>query len=296
LFLSMNSAGKEGVTGSIRSTLFEQFADRYLPGDTPDGRVDPATAMEHANLLAGTYDNSRRSESSFLNLLNLVGQATIAVHEDTTISLSPLTGLNGEPKRWREISPLVWREVDGKHLLSAKVERGDVVMLSGDELSPFMMFLPTPWWRSPAIKWLVLAAAMILLLTVVFWPVTALVRRHYQAPPAVTGREALAHRAVRLAAALVVVVLAAWMATLMTMLSDPDALSPRLDPWLWALQLLTLVSLVGAAAVAVWNTRLVWSGARRWPARTWSVALTAACLLLLWAGFTFNLIGFSVNY
>ena len=296
LYLSMNSAGKEGVTSSIRTALFQQFADRYLPGETPEGRVDPATAMEHATLLAGAYDNSRRSESSFMNLLNLMGQAEVAVHEDTTISLSLLTGLNGEPKRWREVSPFVWREVEGEHWLAAKVEGDEVVMLSGDELSPFMMFLPTPWWRSAGIKWLLVASVLVLLLTVVLWPVTAMVRRHYQAPAALKGRDALAHRAVRLAAALVVVVLTGWVVTLMNMLSDPDALSPRLDPWIWVLRIATLLVLLGAAGVALWHARVVWSGARRWPARTWSVAVGAACLMLLWAGFAFNLIGFGANY
>jgi CubicO group peptidase (beta-lactamase class C family) len=296
IFISMNSAGKEGASGAIRSALFEEFADRYLPGETADGRVDPKTAMDHASLLAGTYDNSRRSESSFLNLLNLVGQAKVTVNQDTTISLSLLTGLNGEPKHWREISPFVWREVDGKHWLAAKVDGDEVVMLSGDEVSPFMMFVPAPWWRSSMVMWLLVGAAVIVLLTVVLWPITALVRRHYQAPPALVGREASAFRAARMAAAAVVIVLAAWIGTLMTMLSDMDYLSSRLDPWLWILQILTLAVFLGAALVALWHARVVWTGKRRWPARTWSVVLAAACLLLLWVGFTYNLIGFSVHY
>jgi hypothetical protein len=296
IFLSLNSAGKDGASGAIRSALFEQFADRYLAGETADGRVDPKTALDHANLLAGAYDNSRRSESSFLNLLNLMGQAKILVNEDTTLSLSLLTGLNGEPKRWREISPFVWREVDGKHWLAAKVDGDEVVMLSGDEISPFMMFLPAPWWRSPVMMWLLLAAAVIPLLTVLLWPVTALVRRHYKAPPALVGREASAYRGVRLAAAAVLVVLTAWVSTIMLMLSDMDYLSSRLDPWLLILQILTLVVLLGAALVAIWHARVVWAGKRRWPAKTWSVALALACGVLLWVGFTYNLIGFSAHY
>jgi CubicO group peptidase (beta-lactamase class C family) len=296
IFISMNSGGKDGAAGAIRSALFEQFADRYLPGETADGRVDPKIAMDHASLLAGAYDNSRRSESSFLGLLNLVGQAKVTVNEDTTISLSLLTGLNGEPKRWREISPFVWREVDGKHWLAAKVDGDEVVMLSGDEVSPFMMFLPAPWWRSSTVLWLLVGAAVIVLLTVVLWPITALVRRHYQAPPALVGREASAFRAARMAAAAVVIVLAAWIGTLMTMLSDMDYLSSRLDPWLWILQILTFAVFVGATLVALWHARVVWTGKRRWPARTWSLALAAACVLLLWVGFSYNLIGFSVHY
>jgi CubicO group peptidase (beta-lactamase class C family) len=296
IYVSMNSAGKDGAAGAIRSALFEQFADRYLPGETADGRVDPKTAMEHASLLAGAYVNSRRSESSFLTLLNLVGQAKVTVNEDTTISLSLLTGLNGEPKRWREISPFVWREVHGKHWLAAKVDGDEVVMLSGDEVSPFMMFLPAPWWRSSTLMWLLVGAAVIVLLTAVLWPITALVRRHYKAPPALVGREASAFRAARIAAAAVVIVLAAWIGTLMIMLSDMDSLSSRLDPWLWILQILTFAVFIGAALVALWHARVVWTGKGRWPARTWSLALAAACVLLLWVGFSYNLIGFSVHY
>src|SRR5207249_8564166 len=75
IYISMNSAGKEGATSAVRSALFEQFADRYLPGETSDGHVDPKVAMEHARLMAGHYDNSRRSETNFLSLLGLIDQA-----------------------------------------------------------------------------------------------------------------------------------------------------------------------------------------------------------------------------
>ena len=39
LFVSMNSPGKEGAAGAIRSALFHQFADRYLPGTPKPGPV-----------------------------------------------------------------------------------------------------------------------------------------------------------------------------------------------------------------------------------------------------------------
>ena len=37
-----------------------------------------------------------------------------------------LTDLNGEPTKWREIAPFVWREVDGKARLAAEVKDGKV--------------------------------------------------------------------------------------------------------------------------------------------------------------------------
>src|SRR3546814_17873269 len=62
LFVSMNSPGKEGAAGAIRSALFHEFADRYLPGEAvPAARVDAKTPREHAAILAGPYVQSRGS-------------------------------------------------------------------------------------------------------------------------------------------------------------------------------------------------------------------------------------------
>lgn len=297
IYISLNSAGKEGASGPIRSALFEGFADRYLPGEVTAGRVDPKTADEHARLLAGAYENSRRSESNFLSVLGLLGAAGVTVNQDTTISVSFLTGLNGEPKRWRETAPFVWREVDGKQILSAKVENGKVVMFSGDEVSTFMMFLPMRWWRSPGWLLPLLGLSVVaLLLQLAFWPVAALVRRRYQAPFPLAGRDAMAHRRLRVATAAVLIVLGGWIAAFAWMLSDLSALSSAKDPWLWALQLLSLVVLVGAAAVGLWHAWVVWSGKRRWTARAWSVVLAVACATVLYVAVAFKLIAFDVNY
>jgi CubicO group peptidase (beta-lactamase class C family) len=297
IFLSMNSGGKEGATSAIRSAFFEQFADRYLPGEEHDGQVDSATAAAHARLLAGTYANSRRSESNFIALLGLLGPGTVSVNDDGTVGVSFLEGLNGEPKRWREIEPFVWREVDGKNLLAARVENGRVTMFSGDEISPFMVFMPPPAWKSPALlKWSLIGATLALLLTVVTWPVAALVRRHYHAAYPLEGRQALAHQWVRIAAAATIIVLVGWGFTVQTMLSEPPSANSPLDGRLLVLKLASLVVFVGAALVGLWHARVVWTGGRRWPARTWSVVLAAASVVVLLVAVAFRLIGFSTHY
>jgi CubicO group peptidase (beta-lactamase class C family) len=297
IFLSMNSGGKEGATSAIRSAFFEQFTDRYLPGEEHDGKVDSATAAAHARLLAGTYVNSRRSESNFIGLLGLLGPGKVTVNDDGTVGVSFLEGLNGEPKRWREIEPFVWREVDGKNLLAARVENGRVTMFSGDEISPFMVFMPPPAWKAPALlKWSLIGAIVALLLTVVAWPVAALVRRHYHAAYPLEGRQALAHKWVRIAAAATVVVLVGWGFTVQTILSEPPSANSPIDGRLLVLKLAGLVVFVAAALVALWHARVVWTGGRRWPARTWSVVLAAASVVVLLVAVTFGLVGFSTHY
>ncbi len=297
IFISLNSGGKEGAAGPIRGAVYEQFADRYLPGKPAAGSVDRETAAKDARLMAGIYDNSRGSATSFLSVLRLLGPVKVTVNPDTTLSLPGLTGLNGQPKRWRETSPFVWREVGGKNVLGAKVENGKVVKFTGDEISPYMMFLPTPWWRSPA--WLlplIGLAVVALVLTLIQWPAAALVRRHYRVASPVVGPAAVAQRRMRLAAVAVVVVLVAWGATFSIMLADLAALNGRKDPWLWALQLLSLVVFVGAAAVALWHARAVWTANRRWPAKVWSITLAVACTTVLYVAVVYKLIAFDVNY
>ena len=297
LFFSMNSAGKAGATGDIRSALFEQFTDRYLPGPTLDGKVDETTAAEHARLIAGAYESSRRMDSSFLSLLNLLGTAKVVPNEDGTITVSMATNLAGVPIKWREVEPFVWRDVDGKNLLAAEVKDGRVTRFSFGEISPFMMFERVPASRSPG--WLLPALCVglaALFFTAVAWPVSALVRRHYSAPYRLTGQDARSHRWIRIAAAATVVLMIAWGATVTTMMSNLKFLSASFDWLLWLLQLLSLVAFPAAAVIGVLNAITVLRGQRKWYTKLWAVLLAIALIVLLWVAYAFHLIALDVNY
>jgi hypothetical protein len=135
-----------------------------------------------------------------------------------------------------------------------------------------------------------------LLLTVVAWLVAALVRRHYHATYPLEGRQALAHKWVRIAAAATIVVLLGWGFTVQTILSEPPSSNSPIDGRLLVLKLASLVVFVGAALVALWHARVVWTGGRRWPARTWSAVLAAASVVVLLIAVTFGLVGFSTHY
>jgi CubicO group peptidase (beta-lactamase class C family) len=296
LFISMNSPGKDGAAGPVRTNLFYQFADRYLPGETADGQVEPKTAAQHARLIAGHYDNSRRSQSNFLSILGLIGDVTVTANKDT-VTLSLLDGLNSQPKKWREVSPFVWREVDGKDWLSARVQDGKVAMFTGDEISPFMVFMPTPWWRSSVWLLKLLEASIVaLLLTVLLWPTAALVRRHYRVANPLTAEQTAAYRRVRLAAIATLLTLLGWFGLFSAIQQSAASITSKFDPWVWLLHLVSLVVFVGTALVALWYSRLVWAGKRRWPARVWSVVLVVSSITILWTGLVFKLIGFHADF
>jgi CubicO group peptidase (beta-lactamase class C family) len=297
LFISVNSLGKDGAAQGVRESLFREFTDRYFPCPTATGEVASQVAAEHARLMSGRYEMSRRSQSSFFSFLNLAGQDKVSANGDGTLDVSFMHGLAGEPLKWKEIEPFVWREVGGKTLLAAKIENGRVARFSVDGLSPIAVLEPVPWWRSAA--WLLpllLISAAALASTALLWPVAALVRRRYGAVLDLSGTPLKAYRLSRIAAAAVVVILAAWVGTLGAMLSNLRLLSPSFDWWFWVLQLLSLVVFVGAAAIALWNLRVVWTARRGWFSKGWSIVLVVSTLTVVWAALAYKLIGFDVNY
>lgn len=297
LYVSMNSSGREGASGAIRTSLFREFSDRYLPGPGMEGQVDAETAAQHAKMIAGSYENSRRPQSSLVSILNLIGEVKVVANKAGTISVAMLRDPGGATIKWREVAPFVWREVGGKSRLAAQVEDGKVVRWSVDDFSPFMMFEPAPAARAGT--WLLpatIAALSIVALTVVMWPVTAIVRRRYGKSFALEGREARAYRWVRIGALASAGAVVAWGLTVVSMLENLRMMSPALDPWLYALHILGTIAIVAGFAIAVWNAWVVWRGRRSWFAKLWSAALVLATFVILWLAVVHNLVGLAVNY
>jgi CubicO group peptidase (beta-lactamase class C family) len=296
VFLSMNSTGNEGAVGPIRSELMERFADRYFPAPPVTPAVDKGTALEHARLVAGRYDASRRAESSFLSLFFVLGQVSLGVSSDSSIIVPALVGTNSQPKQWREIAPFVWQEVGGKERLAAKVENGRVTMFSVDAVSPFTVFLPVPWTKSGAwIVPLLVTSLVVYVLTLVAWPVGAVARRRYRVSSSAV-RVIRTRGWVRAAAFSSLALLIAWASTMLPVGSNLFFYSTRLDPWIWFLHLASLLVFVGSAVISVRNARLVWASSASWFAKSWSVLLLIGAIGLLWIAVDFNLIAFDTNY
>src|SRR5690606_26602922 len=296
IFVSMNSSGREGATGHVRNALVRNFADRYLPGTAePAQGVSEEVAREHAAQIAGTYTSSRRPETTFMSLANLLGPIKVLANEDGTISVSLALGANGVPRKWREVSPYLWQDVASADRLAADVVDGRVTRFTLEPFAPIMVFQRLSAWDALAMPLLV-ASLAILLLTLLAWPISALVRRHYGVPYRLTGIDARAHRLVRIAALLALVAVGGVFALVLSMFSDLALTSPDSDWLIVVLRLFALVALPVAAAIGVWNAWVVLRGRRRWLAKLWAVLLALACLFTLWIGIANHLMGFGANY
>jgi len=296
IFVSMNSSGRDGATGHIRNALVRGFADRYLPGKpAPAAGVSKEDAQLHAKQIAGSYTSSRRPDSNFMSLVNLLGPVKVAANKDGTISVAMALGAGGAPKKWREVAPYLWQDTTSTDRLAADVVDGKVTRFSMEPYAPIMVFQRLSAWQALAMPLLV-ASLVVLLLTVLAWPVSALVRRYYGTPYRLAGMDARAHRLVRISALLVLVAMGAMLALVVSMLGKLALTSPDTDGLIIALRLFATVVLPLGAAVAAWNAWHVLRGRRRILARLWALLVALACLFLLWIGFANHVIGFGANY
>jgi CubicO group peptidase (beta-lactamase class C family) len=298
LYISMNSTGREGAAGPLRSGLYREFADRYFPGPAVTGAVDEKTAAEHARMISGNYVLSRRLETNLISILNLLSSVKVAPNDDGSISVSILNGPHGKLSKWREIAPFVWKEDGDNTRLAAEVVDGQVTRFSFDTFAPIIWFQRAPAATSPA--WLMpatVASLSILLLTVLAWPVAALIRRRYRQPHPFAGRELRAYRWLRIGALASALAIVAWGGLAMTMLKNlTTMMTSALDPWLIALHVLGSIAVFAGLAVAVWHLIVVWTGKRRWTSKIWSVLLVLATAILVWLAISHHLVGLGENY
>src|SRR5580700_10985305 len=296
-YVSFNTPGKAGAVGGLRGALFEDFADRYFPPlENSTTKVDAKTSAEHAAMLDGHWENSRASQSSFLAAVGLFGQTKAGVNAKGELAV-PFNGLNGKPRHWVETAPYVWRDQDSHERLAAKVVDGKAVRFSIDGISPFMVFDRVPGSQDAA--WLLPAlycALAALLLTAVFWPVTAIVRRRFGAGLAL-GPDALrAYRLSKVGSILLLAGLGLWALTIIRMFNDFNNLSDKFNGSLRFTQVFGILGFLLGSAFIAWNLWTVWKGARRWPAKVWSIVLALSAFIVLWIAFTFNLFSFGIYF
>src|SRR3984885_13747704 len=176
---------------------------------------------------AGAVGGSRGSQSSFLAAVGLFGQTKAGVNAKGELAV-PFNGLNGKPRHWVETAPFVWRDQDSHERLAAKLVDGKAVRFSIDGISPFMVFDRVPGYADAA--WLLPAlygALAALLLTAVFWPITAIVRRRFGAGLAL-GPDALrAYRLSKIGSILLLAALGLWGFTVIRMFNDFNNLSNK---------------------------------------------------------------------
>src|SRR5437773_2585297 len=180
-FISYNSLGKN--VGGGRGEVLRVFANRYFPSpNEPKANVDPNTAKIDGRAVSGVYEGTRRGETTLLKLLALLDQFSVRSDKEGVLTVEGMKNQRGETKKWREIAPLVYGEIDGPEKIAFRRNpSGDV-----SEMLPFPAIYEgqrVPWYAIKRLVYLVVGGIlMLVLLTVLLWPVAVIVRKRYQRP------------------------------------------------------------------------------------------------------------------
>ena len=289
MFISVNALGRDGLGEGIRDNVFHEFADRYYPRSEPLQPLDAATAKAHAQLIAGRYQTTRRGETTFVSLINMIQPTTITANTDGSIT----TKLLLEPETFVETQPFLWRQVGGHDKLQAKVVDGKVALWSTDVLAFAFAYEPLHGLAGAGFEVPLLCVAMgVLLVSALAWPIGAAARRWYRvAPLSPTVR-----RSVRWSAIASLAALAAALAWTGLFAVVAQLTTPHLDAWLHAVQVLAAVGFIGGWLVAAWNLVLRVRSPGRRGSVAWAAVQFAAFTMVLWVAFAYHLLGTSAGY
>jgi CubicO group peptidase (beta-lactamase class C family) len=295
IFVSVNSTGRDRGADILRAALFTEFADRYFPFAQADGSVDPSTAARHARAMVGHYQISDRSASNFLAVNSFRHQTAVEVDGDGNLVVPDLTGVDGAPKRWREIAPFVWREVNGKERLAAQLAAGRPVRFSHDEYSPLVVYDRLPWWRSTVwLEPLAYGAYAILLLIILCWPVVRAAQSSSGSASLVVDADRRVYYGLILAAIIGLSVPKVWLGIIEPVTSF-TADRKTIGTQIVAASALTLIGYVGGLLLAVGNAWLAWRH-RDWTSRLWSLVVLLSFGVLSWVAWLYNLLSFSTGF
>lgn len=284
-FVSYNSAGKGD--SSPRTVLWDAFLNRYYPY-TPQSQVLDS-AKSDAQGVTGTYMVSRRSDTSFLRVASVIGEAKVSANEDGSVAVDALTEPSGQPKHWQEIAPLTFRDVNGQDVIVFKPDANGVMQLVVPY--PFMVFKRVGFWENSSILLPVLGLSLLVMfLTLVLTPVAWGVRRHYGQRLDLTGLERLLRWGTLVAFALDLICVIGLTSLVTYGLTHIEMFGDAKKIWFQLFQVIGILGALGTIVV-LYNAFQAWTSRdyRIWGKLLASI-LALACLGFLWFAFVSSLL------
>ncbi len=179
LAVSYNGA----AAGEAYRQLMYAFLDRYFP--MPPAATVPPTPLadfgQRAQRVTGSYLGTRSAYTNFLKLENLFRHASVRATADGQL-VTEGVGFDAAPRRWVEVEPLAFREVDGQESLVFHTDcpGGATRLFVGN--FPVWAFEKLAWYESVPFQVGWLAGCLLLFLSALLvWPLQGLVSRWHGA-------------------------------------------------------------------------------------------------------------------
>jgi hypothetical protein len=279
LFISYNSQGSR--PGGGRTEVIRAFLNRYFPEPPAPPPVDLKTAPADGRAVSGIYEGSRRAESSLLKVAAILGQASVRADANGVLTIEGLLGPRGGLKQWREIGPLLYREVDGPDSIAFRRDGNGIVT---DLLPSFPIQIAkrVTGFSSKKVLFPVLGVSLgILIATLLLWPVAVIIRKRYARPLFSTTIDRVLYLLSRLACALEIglIVLVALPFSLVN--KNIAYLGDAINPWLSAAHAAGWAAALGIIVLAVAAVRFWMAPGLGWWARVHATLLLLASVAFM---------------
>jgi CubicO group peptidase (beta-lactamase class C family) len=287
IFVSRDGIG-DIKTGREIPNIAPTVARRFLSEPPRAGGARTPASSEEATI-AGSYHASRRAESTFVRLRDLISQRIVRIDGDGNARLLPSVWPYGEGTLFRHIGRNLYAGPERVAYVEGK--SGSYIATPATQLQRLPLYLDARWIM-PALEASIVAVAV----TLLSWPFAALWRRWRRRRFSEVLTDRRLYRAVRLVllvdliAILATAVLFAWATADLTLLGD------KLDPAVLALYIAAWIGVLGAVAV-VWAALRFWrnSVGSLW-ARIHHTLLAMSSVMIAWFFVVFRIAGTTLNY
>ena len=128
LFISFNSSSAGSRT---RPELVQMFSDRYYPTDQKQTFI--TVPRKELRSIEGTYQSTRRADSTKIRLANLFSQRAAALDKEGVLQIPDVKDLRGHTIKWKPLAKDLLQQVDGQHrIVAIRDSSGKVVRLAYD--------------------------------------------------------------------------------------------------------------------------------------------------------------------
>ena len=255
-FISYNSLGKN--VGGGRGEILRAFMNRYFPNPTEHRvDVDLGTQKSDGRKVTGIYDGTRRADTTFLKIVALLDQFRVSGDKDGILTVEGNKTQSGELKKWKEIAPLVYREIDGQERIAFRSDASGIVR----EMLPFPAIYEgqrLPWYATKSSLGFLIGGNILLAgLTILLWPIAVLIRKRYQRPLFTERTDRVLYFLGRIVCIGELILVLAPLIMFSQGLEHIVILGDAINPWLQAFHIFAWIVMAGIVLLIVAAVRFV---------------------------------------
>jgi hypothetical protein len=237
-------------------------------------------AQADGRAVSGIYRTSRRSESTFLKVAAILGQYAVQSDEKGILTIEGNKNLRGSLKRWREVVPLLYHEIDGPDMIAFRRDAtgGGMELLS----SPITLEQRVTGFASKTLIFPLIGGSLALLIaTVLLWPVAAVIRKRYARPLPLSPGNRVLFRLSRLVCILEIGFIALFGLPMSRADTDVSYIGEGLNPWLTASHITGWLAALGLIVLAITALRFWKTPDLGWWARVHATLLLLASVAFM---------------